>query len=42
MPFDSKVRYSLYHYYSTLGAIVGVDVESLLARWRHGFLLHPL
>lgn len=42
MPFDSNVRDYLYFYYSTLGVIVGADVESLLDRWRHGFLLHPL
>ena len=41
-PLDNNVRDALYAYYSQLGAIVGVDIDPLLDRWLHGFLLHPL
>lgn len=41
-PLHGNVRDALYAYYSQLGAIVGVDIDPLLDRWLHGFLLHPL
>src|SRR3569833_2809195 len=41
-PFDKEDREYLAHHYDQLGKCVGVDMDSLLSRWLHGYLLLPL